>query len=491
MLDEYVGREVSAEAVSVLYDALLDAGCNPKQFPPPQTFKEPDSRLNWTTALALMDAAEQCFSPDELKAIGGAGLLASRFAKRMGFAKRFLTLEDAFRFMVFPHGDIDFACIMAAVRVRPGHIEVTAVVQERYEPHRAFFYVMLGAAEAATHQLGYEDAKVVAQIERNRLQYDITFSPRTGLLYRTKSIVSRTLHTLYVHLNFMGVYRALIDRTFLLRDAWVKLDQSRTHGAQDAQKLAQALNRLDALALEFDGMNRVVRLSGNPERFLGLSHQAVQKDPLRLFASADRIVVERYFEQMRPLPSGQHSFEWQRVDGSYVPVVCHVDHYDTTSEITWGITAHLDVRPQETQPQNIEKAGHTLQPVEVAPRRSHTRNYGTPRTLLLADDDSLTCRISRGILEQAGFVVKCASDGAEALSCLNHEQFDVAVLDIHMPKLSGDALYESLKAREDHTPVVFLTGDPPAIANRFPDVPIVAKPFRAEQLINTVEANLH
>ncbi len=65
----------------------------------------------------------------------------------------------------------------------------------------------------------------------------------------------------------------------------------------------------------------------------------------------------------------------------------------------------------------------------------------------------------KDILESAGFFVKTAVDGAEALSFLREGDFDILVSDIDMPRMNGFDL--TLKVRADKTlaelPVVLVT----------------------------------
>ena len=62
----------------------------------------------------------------------------------------------------------------------------------------------------------------------------------------------------------------------------------------------------------------------------------------------------------------------------------------------------------------------------------------------------------------------------------------MVILDVHMPEMSGDEVYDALRSREDDVPVIFLTGDPQDLATRYPRVPILRKPYRAEELLQAV-----
>ena len=81
-------------------------------------------------------------------------------------------------------------------------------------------------------------------------------------------------------------------------------------------------------------------------------------------------------------------------------------------------------------------------------------NTGT--RVLLADDDLPFCAAMAKALRRRGFTVDTVHDGAAAVSALNNDGFDVAVLDLRMPELTGlDVLRRTPRRR---APVVVLTG---------------------------------
>ncbi len=83
-----------------------------------------------------------------------------------------------------------------------------------------------------------------------------------------------------------------------------------------------------------------------------------------------------------------------------------------------------------------------------------------PSKILLADDDpSYADAIERELLG-AGYQVRRAADGAEILECLRKEIPDVLILDLVLPRLSGDAILSMIRqdAALRHLPVVILSG---------------------------------
>src|SRR4029453_14737692 len=73
---------------------------------------------------------------------------------------------------------------------------------------------------------------------------------------------------------------------------------------------------------------------------------------------------------------------------------------------------------------------------DPAPIRPGAPRSTAPRVLLV--DDSLSVRKFVGLmLERAGFQVRMAADGGEALNLLADSEVDVVVTDLEMPRVNG------------------------------------------------------
>jgi two-component system, chemotaxis family, sensor kinase CheA len=85
---------------------------------------------------------------------------------------------------------------------------------------------------------------------------------------------------------------------------------------------------------------------------------------------------------------------------------------------------------------------------------------GAKRKSVLVAEDSITSRtLLRNILESAGYVVRTAVDGADALATLRTEEFDLVVSDVDMPRMSGFDLTARIRAEKklSSLPVVLVT----------------------------------
>ena len=81
------------------------------------------------------------------------------------------------------------------------------------------------------------------------------------------------------------------------------------------------------------------------------------------------------------------------------------------------------------------------------------------KRILIADDNPSGRDLLRAILERAGHTVIEAADGEEALALMGRHHPDMAILDIHMPKLTGFEVLAALRSDPQYadTPIMALT----------------------------------
>jgi two-component system OmpR family response regulator len=78
------------------------------------------------------------------------------------------------------------------------------------------------------------------------------------------------------------------------------------------------------------------------------------------------------------------------------------------------------------------------------------------RILLVEDDKKIASFIIKG-LKQEGFAVDHVSNGEDGLHLALHEPYDVAIIDIMLPKLDGLSLIEEMRRSKVSTPVLILS----------------------------------
>ncbi|HEY8041999.1 MAG TPA: response regulator [Polyangiaceae bacterium] len=112
--------------------------------------------------------------------------------------------------------------------------------------------------------------------------------------------------------------------------------------------------------------------------------------------------------------------------------------------------------------------------------------------VLVADDDDIVREAVASALVSAGHRVTEASDGAQAVELLGSRVFDLAICDVHMPKLDGMALLRRIRREAPGTAVVIMTGfaQIPDVVGSMRDgaVDYVTKPFDPVEFARRVVA---
>ena len=116
-----------------------------------------------------------------------------------------------------------------------------------------------------------------------------------------------------------------------------------------------------------------------------------------------------------------------------------------------------------------------------------SERMGAYMRILLAEDERELSRALVAILEHAGYVVDAAMDGEEALYDLDINDYDLAILDIMMPKVDGLTVLTTLRGKGMTLPVLMLTAKS-EIRDRVAGLDAGAndsltKPFAAQELL--------
>jgi len=113
------------------------------------------------------------------------------------------------------------------------------------------------------------------------------------------------------------------------------------------------------------------------------------------------------------------------------------------------------------------------------------------KILVVEDDKTVGQYVKRG-LEEARFHADLVGDGEEALRLATTGHYDLLVLDLRLPKLSGQEVLRTLRDRGSAVPVLVLTAqdtvDFKVQALRMGADDYVTKPFALEELLARVEA---
>lgn len=79
--------------------------------------------------------------------------------------------------------------------------------------------------------------------------------------------------------------------------------------------------------------------------------------------------------------------------------------------------------------------------------------------ILLVDDEIITLKITRKLLTESGYDVDIASGSSEAMKLLGAQKYDMVIVDITMPTISGFDLIQLMQSFDYNAPVIFLSNN--------------------------------
>jgi len=136
----------------------------------------------------------------------------------------------------------------------------------------------------------------------------------------------------------------------------------------------------------------------------------------------------------------------------------------------------------------MDEEGHTRMMAERASRprtRQTSQRHSVPLDILVVDDDQATRLSLAYALTDAGHKVTEACDGEEAIALVAERIFDVAILDVRLPKVDGLTIFRRLRQRSPSTSVILMTAFatvPDAVGSlRDGAYDYVTKPFDPEE----------
>lgn len=112
------------------------------------------------------------------------------------------------------------------------------------------------------------------------------------------------------------------------------------------------------------------------------------------------------------------------------------------------------------------------------------------RILIIEDEPSMRLGMSH-FLSSSGFAVKPCEDGAEGISAIEKENFDLVITDLKLPKYDGLTILKHVKATTPETGVIIMTAyaEIKTAVQAIKDgaFDYIAKPFSNEELLITIE----
>jgi DNA-binding SARP family transcriptional activator len=129
-----------------------------------------------------------------------------------------------------------------------------------------------------------------------------------------------------------------------------------------------------------------------------------------------------------------------------------------------------------------------------APREVLRARGDRPILIMLVEDDAVSSALVEGFLTEAGYEVVAVPDSSDALIEIGRRRFDLLILDVNLPTLSGLQLFEVMMRKGIETPAMFITGaagtEAEALSLEMGAADFLRKPIRKETLLPRIRTVL-
>ena len=243
----------------------------------------------------------------------------------------------------------------------------------------------------------------------------------------------------------------------------------------------------------------------------------------------DQVIGIFNIESDRPAAFSEDDRQFAEIFGRYVAIALHildllvVERHATTGQLASNVSAeiagplgnilvdattlmedyigHDDLRFRLQQiADNVVKIREVVKEVAQPGRGILGSQPETPKKdpllankkVLVIDDEENIRETVRDILAKYGCVIDIARDGTEATALINNNTYHLVISDIRMPGCDGYRVFQVVKQRDAHCPVIFMTGfgyDPGHSIIRAGTEGLAAvlyKPFKVDQLLDDV-----
>jgi signal transduction histidine kinase/ActR/RegA family two-component response regulator len=160
-----------------------------------------------------------------------------------------------------------------------------------------------------------------------------------------------------------------------------------------------------------------------------------------------------------------------------------------------GTTFYFSARFPLAPPATAAQPTPAPQPSPVVEKRTNRRSL----QILLVEDEYINRTLAVSVLEREGWEVTVAENGVQSLELLDHNDFDLILMDIQMPELNGYETTRIIRRKEKrngrHIPIIAMTayavvGDREKCLEAGMDG-YISKPIHPDRLLDEIERVLH
>src|SRR5699024_6235426 len=114
--------------------------------------------------------------------------------------------------------------------------------------------------------------------------------------------------------------------------------------------------------------------------------------------------------------------------------------------------------------------------------------------ILIVEDERKLSRVLQLELDYENYHTEIADNGKEALDLIEEKDWDLVLLDIMLPELSGLEVLRRIRRTDDHTPIILLTARD-QVHEKVSGLDVgandyITKPFQIEELLARIRAHL-
>lgn len=323
---------------------------------------------------------------------------------------------------------------------------------------RTVHHADLGAG-ILSHVSGFEDVALAIRHQHER--YDGQGHP-DGLHGEEVPLASRILAV--VNAYDEGVY-STSSPTSIRREAGRRILSESAGSRFDPKVVAALLSYMDELEQEPKADTEVELSPKQIRKGMTLARDITNTDGLLLLKKGSCLTSEmigriRHLADVNPLLTS-------------VFIRCDTEEEKRTCQVP------LDLSKSKQAPGATTNSGEKI------------ATSGRSCRVLIVDDDGLVCNALARELRQAGWQTKSVNNGRDAQNLLEEETFDVLVVDVAMPVMSGDLLLAHVQQCWPDLPCVVLTGHATRqVQNRLSMIPnvvrILSKPWDQGELISVI-----
>ena len=182
-------------------------------------------------------------------------------------------------------------------------------------------------------------------------------------------------------------------------------------------------------------------MSNMQDGFLGKVSKGIKK---RIFDDEPEVVSDSsLIGRLQSLANTESASQSRKTEEPLPPVSAGTPTVELATELAPSLE-----QDQDTSFADGSSASDVPDPIQ---------NSRSLATILVVEDEIVTQRLTRKILEERGYEVIVAADGVDALMALGKMNFDLILCDINMPNMDGFKLLEYLNQKNILIPVIFVT----------------------------------